>query len=208
MRGDPAKQLRLFQELDSPAFLKETANGPERQRIEEKFAPLMREELRLGQLVSYAGNKTIPVLRLYRYKEAFASSFVKEFIDRFSLTRGDYLFDPFCGMGTTLFTAMQCDVPAIGIDKLPIATFVAQTLPLFFLIEPQALRETFETLKARVAEAEPAEIALDVRIMKVAFPEDTLLALRRWKGVIDLAHTLNPKWTPMTNRLIQWLKKS
>lgn len=185
MRGDTAQQLRLFQELDRPMSPIESASCLERQRVEEKFAPLMREELRLGQLVSYVGNKTIPVLRLYRYKEAFAFSFVKEFIDRFGLTDEDYLFDPFCGMGTTLFTAMQNDVPAIGIDRLPIATFVAQTLPLFFSAEPQALRETFEALRARVAEAEPAEVALDVRIMKVAFPEDTLLTLRRWKGVID-----------------------
>lgn len=185
MKGNPAEQLRLFQELDRPTSPKGAANCLERQRIEAKFAPLMREELRLGQLVSYVGNKTMPVLRLYRYKEAFAFSFVKEFIDRFGLTGKDYLFDPFCGMGTTLFTAMQNDVPAIGIDRLPIATFVAQTLPLFLSAEPQALRETFEALRAKVAEAEPAEVALDVRIMGVAFPEETLLALRRWKGLID-----------------------
>ncbi|MCX7681487.1 MAG: site-specific DNA-methyltransferase, partial [Anaerolineae bacterium] len=141
--------------------------------------------LRLGPLVSYVGNKNVPLLRLYRYKEAFALSFVKEFIDRFALTVEDYLFDPFCGMGTTLFTAMQYGIPAIGIDKLPVATFVAQTLPLFLSTEPRALRETFEALKAKVAEAEPAEVALDVRIMKVAFPEDTLLTLRRWKRLID-----------------------
>lgn len=190
MREDTVQQLRLFQELDRPMSPIEMANCFERQRIEEKFAPLMREELGLGQLVSYVGNKTIPVLRLYRYKEAFAFRFVKEFIDRFGLTGKDYLFDPFCGMGTTLFTAMQCDVPAIGIDRLPIATFVAQTLPLFFSAEPQALREVFETLKARVAEAEPAQVAMDVRIMGVAFPEDTLLALRRWNSAPILSGTL------------------
>ncbi len=179
------EQLRLFQELDRPVSPVVTADCFERQRIEEKFAPLMREELGLGRLVSYVGNKTIPLLSLYRYKEAFAFSFVKEFIDRFGLTREDYLFDPFCGMGTTPFTAMQCGIPAIGIDKLPIAIFVAKTLFLFFSIEPQALQETFEALKAKVAKAEPAEVALDVHIMNVAFPEDTLLELRRWKGAID-----------------------
>ena len=80
---------------------------------------------------------------------------------------------------------MRRNIPAIGIDKLPIATFVAQTLPLFFSVEPQSLRETFDALKPRVAKAQLAEVALDVRIMKVAFSEDILLYLRRWKGVID-----------------------
>lgn len=185
MRNSTAQQLRLFPESESLILPAESANSSERRRIEAKFAPLMREELRLGQLVSYVGNKNVPLLRLYRYKEAFAFSFVKEFIERFGLTEDDYLFDPFCGMGTTLFTAMQYGVPAIGIDKLPVATFVAQTLPLFLSTEPRVLHETFEALKTRVAEAEPAEVALDVQIMKVAFPEETLLTLRRWKGLID-----------------------
>ena len=163
----------------------ETAKFDERQRIAVKFAPSMSEELRLGQLVAYVGNKTLPLLRLYRYKEAFSFGFVKEFIKRFQLGESDYLFDPFSGMGTTIFTAMQHNVPAIGIDRLPIATFVSRTLPLFFLVEPQAILKTFEDLRVKVAKAEPAEVASDVAIMKVAFPADTLLELRRWKGAID-----------------------
>ncbi len=185
MRKDTVTQLNLFQDLDISPSPIETANGSERQRIEKKFAPRLCEERQLGQLVSYVGNKTMPLLRLYRYKEAFAFRFVEEFIDRFGLTGADYLFDPFCGMGTTLFTAMQRNVPAIGIDRLPIAAFVARTLPLFWSVEPQALRETFETLNAKVDAAEPAEVAQDVAIMKIAFPEETLMTLRQWKGTID-----------------------
>jgi hypothetical protein len=160
------------------------ANCIARRRIEEKFAPLMREELRLGRLVAYGGNKEIPLLRLYRYKEAFAFAFVKEFFDCFGLTAEDYLFEPFCGMGTTLFTAWGQNIPATGIDRLPIATFIARTLPLFCSVEPPVLRDTFEAIRAKVANAEPAEVASDVAIMKVAFPEETLLTLRRWKGAI------------------------
>ncbi|MCX7680978.1 MAG: hypothetical protein N2508_03255, partial [Anaerolineae bacterium] len=91
MRNHAAKQLGLFPEWDRLALPTEAAGSSERQRIEAKFAPLMREELRLGPLVSYVGNKNVPLLRLYRYKEAFALSFVKEFIDRFALTVEDYL---------------------------------------------------------------------------------------------------------------------
>ncbi len=64
------KQLSLFEEVHT-SLSHEIVGRSERQRIEEKFAPWMREELHLGSLVSYVGNKTVPVLRLYRYKEAF-----------------------------------------------------------------------------------------------------------------------------------------
>lgn len=178
-------QLRFLEEIETSTLPTRETNNSERHRIEDKYEPIIREEFRLGKLVSYVGNKDVPILRLYRYKEAFAYRFVEEFIDRFGLTEEDTILDPFCGMGTTLFTAMQHNIPAIGIDKLPIATFVARTLPLFLSIEPEVLQETFEELRARVAKTRPAEVAMDVRIMKVGFPEDTLLSLRKWKGAID-----------------------
>ncbi len=179
-----ARQLKLFRGVGPSLGSRQAADQSERRRIEAKYSTLIHEDFRLGQLVSYVGNKTIPILRLYRYKEAFAFPFVQEFIRRFGLTQSDYLFDPFCGMGTTLFAAMQQGIPAIGIDRLPIATFVARTLPLFFSVEPPLLLETFQALSDKARNAEPAQIASDVAIMQKAFPKTTLLALRRWKTVI------------------------
>jgi hypothetical protein len=57
-------------------------------------------------VVSYVGNKTVPFLRLYRYKEAFAFDFVMDFLRRFEADSDDYVFDPFSGLGTTMFTSM------------------------------------------------------------------------------------------------------
>ncbi|HIE51028.1 MAG TPA: hypothetical protein EYP85_04655 [Armatimonadetes bacterium] len=179
-------QLRLFNPHDlGTNVLTEVSLTSERQRLEEKFAPLLREEFHLARLVSYGGNKEVPILRLYRYKEAFAFHFVEEFIQRFGLTGRDCLFDPFCGMGTTLFAGMQKGIPTVGIDKLPIAVFVAQTFLLFFSLKEGELRSTFAELKNRVRHADLAPIASDVAIMKVAFPPENLIALRQWKKVID-----------------------
>jgi hypothetical protein len=157
----------------------------ERQRMEAKFAPLMREELELGSLVSYMGNKKIPLLRLYRYKEAFAFSFVNEFIRRFGLTKGDYVLDPFVGMGTTTFCSFIKNIPSIGIDKLPLAAFIAHTIPTFLLVEPGDIEQAFQILRQRAPKAKFADVALDVAIMKVAFPQATLDRLRQWKSAID-----------------------
>lgn len=180
------KQLSLFPEWEEETSEESTNNNcDERQRIEAKFLPIIQEELKLGKLVSYSGNKSLPILGLYRYKEAFAFSFVEQFIKRFQLTEEDLIFEPFCGMGTTPFTAMQSNIQAVAIDRLPIATFVAKTMPLFWLVESSHLRDTFELLKRQLRKFEPAEVASDVAIMKKAFPAEILVELRQWKTAIE-----------------------
>ncbi len=159
--------------------------GAEALRLERKYTPRMREDLRMGHLVSYVGNKGVPLLRLYRYKEAFAFRFVDEWLDRFGVNQDDTVFDPFCGMGTTLLAASCRGVPAIGTDRLPVAVFIARTLPLFFQVRPGELTGIFEHLRRIVPSAEPAPVAADVAIMGVAFPAETLTTLRRWKAAID-----------------------
>ncbi len=54
-----------------------------RQEIEHKFKNIIHEELKLCYVVSYVGNKTVPLLRSYRYKEVFAFDFVMNFLRRF-----------------------------------------------------------------------------------------------------------------------------
>lgn len=156
-----------------------------REALERKYAPLLRERFELAESVSYTGNKRMPLFRLYRYKEAFASSFVQEMIRSLSLSEADFILDPFCGMGTTVFTAGLHGIPSWGVDKLPVAVFAASALPLFLQIEPGQLRDTFERLGATVERQPPAPVADDVAIMKVAFEHDILLLLRKWKSAIE-----------------------
>jgi len=156
-----------------------------RQEIEHKFKNLIHEELKLGSLVSYVGNKNVPFLRIYRYKEAFAFDFVMDFLRRFEADSDDYVFDPFSGLGTTTFTSMICGIPSVGIDKLPIAYFISKTLPLLLLLKENELKEIWTSLTPKIQRSEPAEVALDVPIMKVAFEEETLLTLRKLKSAID-----------------------
>ncbi len=172
------KQLTLFE-------WEQAHLSPEVQRLEAKYASRMREDLRMGSLVSYVGNKEAPLLRLYRYKEAFAFRFVDEWLRRFEVSQKDIVFDPFCGMGTTLLAAGCRGVPALGIDRLPLAVFIAETLAFFFQLRPGELNKVFQTLLGKVRSAEPAPLAMDVAIMQVAFAPQTLAELRQWKTVID-----------------------
>lgn len=160
-------------------------SGTVRAKLEARFRSRMREELRLRSSVSYVGNKDVPFLRIYRYKEAFAYRFVKDFFSRFEVDSSDYVFDPFSGLGTTLFTAMVSGIPSLGIDRLPIAYFISKTLPLFLFLREGEVRTVWTSLSPKVEEYDPAEVAMDVPIMQTAFSEENLLLLRKLKSAID-----------------------
>ena len=158
----------------------------ERAQIEAKYGPVIREDLELRRLVSYVGNKSVPFLGLYRYKEAFSLEFVNRFLDYFDAKPGkDMVFDPFAGLGTSLFASMLRGIPSVGVEKLPIAAFAAKTLPMFFRIKEGDIAETFQMLKSRVDASPPTVIAEGIPILSLAFDEDILLRLRKWKTAID-----------------------
>ena len=156
-----------------------------RERLESRFKNIMHEELRLRPYISYVGNKNIPFLRIYRYKEAFAFNFVKDFLERFGADRDDYVFDPFSGLGTTLFASMLSGIPSIGNDRLPVAYFISKTLPLFLFLKENEVKRMWESLEPDIEKSEPADVAMDVPIMQTAFSEENLLLLRRLKSAIN-----------------------
>ena len=96
------QQMLFAEELTTPKPL--YPPNSTRQELEHKFKNHIPEELKLGSVVSYMENKTVPLLRSYRYKEAFA--FVMNFLRRFKANSDDYVFDPFSGLGTTMYTSM------------------------------------------------------------------------------------------------------
>jgi hypothetical protein len=157
----------------------------ERDCLEQAYSPVMAEEPRLGHLVSYVGNRSVPLLRLYRYKEAFAFEFVREFIHRFELSASDYVLDPFAGMGTTLLACWSRGVISAGIDRLPIAAFVANSLLKMALLQPGDLKAAWRRMARRVDTMALAPVALDVPIMRRAFDEKTLTRLRQWKSATE-----------------------
>lgn len=156
-----------------------------RELVEDKYKSLIKERLELRSLVSYVGNRKVPILRIFRYKEAFSFGLVEFLIKKLELDSDDYIFDPFAGMGTTMFSASFFNIPAIGIDKLPLAVFVAKTLPKFLSLEKEEFEQVWKSIKAGVEYAKPAYVATDVSIMKKAFREDILLLLRKIKGKIE-----------------------
>lgn len=166
------------------------SNESERSALERKYANRIVENLQIGTLVSYQGNKKLPLLRLFKYKEAFSQQFVRDIFKEYKIDAKDYVLDPFCGMGTTLLTACINGISSIGVDRLPTGVFVASTLPKMLDLRPGELNNAFEQALKFYPTASEAEVAEDVQIMKIAFPPEHLLALKKWKTAIDQTEPL------------------
>ncbi len=158
----------------------------ERAELEARYAPRLRYALEWAQWVSYVGNRDVPGLRLYRYKEAFSYKLVRQFLRRLGPDLPTPLvLDPFMGMGTTPFAAMRSGFPSAGVDRLPVAVAVAEGLLALLRLQPGQLLETFRLLRRNLSSFPPAPIADDVRIVRLAFPEEIREHLQRWKSAVD-----------------------
>ena len=62
----------------------------------------------------------------YRFVLSFPPHLVRQYLNRFSLSDGDIVLDPFCGTGTTLVEAKENLISSIGIEASPMASFASK----------------------------------------------------------------------------------
>ena len=134
-------------------------------------------------LVSFQANKTRPVYRWYKFKEAFSTALVEYLFQRYEIHSGKIL-DPFAGSGTALFTASELGVDADGIELLPIGQ---QIIAAKKQLDSELTNEDLATLHhwatSRVWEQSSNRIALfELRITKGAYPEETKTAIEKYLG--------------------------
>ncbi|WP_343423710.1 site-specific DNA-methyltransferase [Candidatus Amarolinea dominans] len=134
-------------------------------------------------LVSFQANKTRPVYRWYKYKEAFSAALVEYLFQKYGVMQGKIL-DPFAGSGTTLFAASS-GLDSEGIELLPIGQQIIATKTL---LEADFTPEDFETLRRwvtdRVWQANANHTPLpELRITKGAYPDSTKTAIEKYLAV-------------------------
>lgn len=61
----------------------------------------------------------LPIQKWFSIVEGFSSNFVAERIERYSMTPGKLILDPFCGSGTTAVTCKYKGIDCISIDSNP-----------------------------------------------------------------------------------------
>lgn len=101
------------------------------QHIDQRFYEYFKNAIELNDnfnrnLVSFQGNKLEPCYRWYKYKEAFSSKLVKYLLKEFQVSKG-IIFDPFAGIGTTLFSACELGYDSEGIELLPIGRQIIES---------------------------------------------------------------------------------
>jgi len=150
------------------------------QRFKSKFA-IQPSLSRL--LVSFQANKTRPVYRWYKFKEAFSASLVESLFHKYGITGGRIL-DPFAGSGTALFAASALGIDADGIELLPIGHEIIRAKQI---LDAEFTPEDFERLsqwsEKRVWEQSETRLPLpELRITQGAYPEKTKEAIEKYLG--------------------------
>ncbi|MBH8560846.1 site-specific DNA-methyltransferase [Nostoc sp. CENA67] len=132
-------------------------------------------------LVSFQANKTRPIYRWYKYKEAFSASLVELLFQKYKVTRGK-IFDPFAGSGTALFAASQVGIDADGIELLPIGQQIINTKKI---LDIEFTSDDFKRLKTWL-QLQPwkqfdNKIELpELKITKGAYPQATKTAIEQY----------------------------
>jgi len=62
----------------------------------------------------------------YRFVLSFPPHLVRDYVERFGLSRGDCVLDPFCGTGTTLVECKKLGLASVGMEANPMGYLASQ----------------------------------------------------------------------------------
>ncbi|MEG3846775.1 site-specific DNA-methyltransferase [Microcoleus sp. herbarium13] len=134
-------------------------------------------------LVSFQANKTKPIYRWYKYKEAFSASLVEFLFQKYQVIQGKIL-DPFTGSGTALFAASDLGIDGEGIELLPIGQHIINTK---ILLDTAFTFDDFERLKTwfnlQIWKQFDSQVTLpELRITKGAYSEENKTEIEQYLG--------------------------
>lgn len=142
---------------------------------------LIIQESLTRPLVSFQANKTRPIYRWYKYKEAFSASLVEYFFHKYDIPRG-IILDPFAGSGTALFVASAMGINADGIEILPIGQKIINTKKILISdFTPADFDNLQQWTDTRIWEKTQSNVHLpELRITKGAYPEKTKKSIENY----------------------------
>lgn len=76
----------------------------------------------------------------FRFVLSFPPHLVRDYLNRFQVSKSQRVLDPFCGTGTTLVECKKLGIPSVGIEANPSVHF-ASTVKLDWEVDPEGLSE-------------------------------------------------------------------
>ena len=122
-----------------------------------------------GKYVSPLSDKNSSPFNWYAFKHRFGSELVTKIFSMFGVSKGQTVFDPFCGGGTTLVKAKLYGYKSVGIDISPFSVFLTNTLLRTY--DPSKLRKEIRKISHKI---DPGVKIPDVAILRKAFSENSL----------------------------------
>lgn len=92
----------------------------------EKKYKVVNEIDYFNQLVNFSKNKNIPYHGWFKYREGYSFTLISELIRRSQISKNEFVFDPFCGSGTTVVEAVLKGYSGCGIDINPMSAFISE----------------------------------------------------------------------------------
>lgn len=161
----------------------ESVSQQERSKLESKYRKFIEHRLDWRQLVTYVPNKRLPIYNWFKYKEGFSRELVVRLFKELAVQRGETVFDPFVGCGTTLLAGKEFGINGVGIDMLPTSVFVAEA-KLADWPDIEVLLKTVQKLMATPFR-DPKAVFPDVRIINLAFTKQVQQELLFFKEEVE-----------------------
>jgi len=155
-----------------------------RVNLELEYAHLLKTTQQFDRrLVSFQANKNTKFHSWLKYKEGFSSKLVETLFDKFSVTAGQRVLDPFAGSGTTLLVAQSKSVNAVGIDILPLCHLAWKAKSRYQQYDLQILQEIRQQIDKPPLWSEVK--FPHVAITQSAFTEEQERKLMGYKGYFE-----------------------
>ncbi|MGH7926311.1 MAG: DNA methyltransferase, partial [Candidatus Binatia bacterium] len=140
-----------------------------------------------------------PVHEWYRFVLSYPPHLVRDYLDRFGMTSGHRVLDPFCGTGTTLVESKKRGIPSVGVEATPMAHLASKT-KVNWSLNPDGLLEharevadrTVERLETEGTPDEPLQLfeRSGREKLRELPPETTRLLLKNSISPLPLHKTL------------------
>lgn len=90
-----------------------------------KFNKYHIDSPELNKLVTFQKNKgDVPIHNWYHYTQGYSKDLIKYLLDQIGYKKGEVVFDPFVGSGTTLLACKELGIDSLGTDISPLMTWI------------------------------------------------------------------------------------